>query len=280
MIDKIELMAFSRQFGLRASVVEKDYVLGWVLAGIFHHKEIGDAWVFKGGTCLKKCYIDTYRFSEDLDFTLIKGAALDQDLLTQWFEQISDWVYYESGIELPKAFIRFDVYKNHRGGLSAQGKIAYKGPLRPGGDLPRIKLDLTLDEILVMPPVIKAVDHPYSDIPDHGIQINAYAFQEIFAEKIRALAERERPRDLYDVVSLYQQYGKNVDLDCFTRVLKKKCVFKRIDFPTMENLKNRTERQELEAEWRNMLAHQMTNLPEFDYFWKEIETVMTWLNRD
>jgi len=43
MIDKIELMAFSRQFGLRASVVEKDYVLGWVLAGIFHHKEIGDA---------------------------------------------------------------------------------------------------------------------------------------------------------------------------------------------------------------------------------------------
>ncbi|MDZ7667398.1 MAG: nucleotidyl transferase AbiEii/AbiGii toxin family protein [Desulfotignum sp.] len=63
MIDKIELMAFSKQFGLRASVVEKDYVLGWVLAGIFHHKEIGDAWVFKGGTCLKKCYIDTYRFS-------------------------------------------------------------------------------------------------------------------------------------------------------------------------------------------------------------------------
>ena len=42
MIDKIELMTFSRQFGLRASVVEKDYVLGWVLAGIFHHKEIGD----------------------------------------------------------------------------------------------------------------------------------------------------------------------------------------------------------------------------------------------
>jgi hypothetical protein len=48
----------------------------------------------------------------------------------------------------------------------------------------------------------------------------------------------------------------------------------------MENLKNRTERQELEAEWGNMLAHQMANLPEFDYFWKEIETVMTWLNKD
>ncbi|MDZ7667399.1 MAG: nucleotidyl transferase AbiEii/AbiGii toxin family protein [Desulfotignum sp.] len=200
--------------------------------------------------------------------------------MTQWFEQISEWVYYESGIELPKALIRFDVYKNHRGGLSAQGKIGYKGPLRPGGDLPRIKLDLTLDEILVMPPVIKAVDHPYSDLPDQGIQINAYAFEEVFAEKIRALAERERPRDLYDVVCLYQQYGKDVDPDCIARVLRKKCVFKGIDFPTMENLKNRIEHQELEAEWGNMLAHQMAKLPEFDYFWKEIETVMTWLNRN
>ncbi len=33
MIDKFEIMEFSREFGLRANVVEKDYVLGWVLAG-------------------------------------------------------------------------------------------------------------------------------------------------------------------------------------------------------------------------------------------------------
>jgi predicted nucleotidyltransferase component of viral defense system len=56
------------------------------------------------------------------------------------------------------------------------------------------------DEILVIPPVIKAVDHPYSNLSYQGIQINAYAFEEVFAEKIRALTERERPRDLYDVV--------------------------------------------------------------------------------
>ncbi len=31
-------------------------------------------WVFKGGTCLKKCYIETYRFSEDLDFTVLPGG--------------------------------------------------------------------------------------------------------------------------------------------------------------------------------------------------------------
>ena len=56
LIDKSEIMDFSREFGLAANVVEKDYVLGWVLAGIFNHPVIGFRWVFKGGTCLKKCY--------------------------------------------------------------------------------------------------------------------------------------------------------------------------------------------------------------------------------
>ncbi len=43
---------------------------------------------------------------------------------------ISDWVYEASGIEIPKEFIRFDVYQNHRGGLSAEGRIKYRGPLQ------------------------------------------------------------------------------------------------------------------------------------------------------
>jgi Nucleotidyl transferase AbiEii toxin, Type IV TA system len=70
MIDRRELLAAAGNLGLLPSVVEKDYVLGWVLAGIFNHPVLAKHWVFKGGTCLKKCYFETYRFSEDLDFTL------------------------------------------------------------------------------------------------------------------------------------------------------------------------------------------------------------------
>jgi len=62
LIDKAEIMDFSREFGLRANVVEKDYVLGWVLAGIFNHPVIGSSWVFKGGTCLKKCFLKPTAF--------------------------------------------------------------------------------------------------------------------------------------------------------------------------------------------------------------------------
>ncbi|HJX09065.1 MAG TPA: hypothetical protein VJ733_01025 [Candidatus Binatia bacterium] len=37
MIDKQEVIAFSRELGLAPNVVEKDYILGWLLAGLGQH---------------------------------------------------------------------------------------------------------------------------------------------------------------------------------------------------------------------------------------------------
>ena len=119
MIDRREIMDFSREFGLNANVIEKDYVIGWVLAGIANHPELGASWVFKGGTCLKKCYFETYRFSEDLDFTLTNPDNLNQEFLVNAFNEIAGWVYETTGIEIPVDTIRFDVYENPRGGISA-----------------------------------------------------------------------------------------------------------------------------------------------------------------
>ncbi len=265
--------------GLRANVVEKDYVLGWVLAGIFNHAGLAADWVFKGGTCLKKCYYDTYRFSEDLDFTLTNQAHLDQEFLGRCFKDIAEWVYDVTGIEIPKEMIQFEVYENKRGGMSAQGRIAYRGPLQPGGDLPRLKLDLTIDEVLVLEPEVRNVYHPYSDGPDDSIQTLCYCFEEVFAEKLRALAERERPRDLYDVVQMSRHEKLRARQKIIFNTLSKKCEFKNIPVPTMDTLMNRPEREELEAEWKNMLAHQMSSLPDFELFWTEISEVMEWLHR-
>lgn len=50
LIDRQEVMDFAREFGLAAQVIEKDYTLGWLLAGIAAHPEIGQSWIFKGGT--------------------------------------------------------------------------------------------------------------------------------------------------------------------------------------------------------------------------------------
>src|ERR1017187_8716808 len=85
MIDRRELLLLAENLGLQPQVVEKDYVLGWLLAGIRANADLGDHWVFKGGTCLKKCYFETYRFSEDLDFTITNEAHLDQAVLIKAF---------------------------------------------------------------------------------------------------------------------------------------------------------------------------------------------------
>ena len=77
MIPKQELLELATDFGLQPNVVEKDYALGWMLAAFGEPAETRDTWLFKGGTCLKKCFFETYRFSEDLDFTLLEPGHLD-----------------------------------------------------------------------------------------------------------------------------------------------------------------------------------------------------------
>ncbi|MGH2374477.1 MAG: nucleotidyl transferase AbiEii/AbiGii toxin family protein [bacterium] len=114
MIELIELRERASEWSLRDDIVEKDFVLGWLLWGIASHPVLVRSWVFKGGTCLKKCYFETYRFSEDLDFTVIKDGPLDPARLGEIFAEIADRIYEESGIELPRELMRFELYKTSR----------------------------------------------------------------------------------------------------------------------------------------------------------------------
>jgi Nucleotidyl transferase AbiEii toxin, Type IV TA system len=73
-ITRADIVERVREWQLTEEVVEKDYVLGWLLWGFGSDPVLADEWIFKGGTCLKKCYIETHRFSEDLDFTVLPGG--------------------------------------------------------------------------------------------------------------------------------------------------------------------------------------------------------------
>lgn len=275
MIEKHEILAIAQQTSLTPHVVEKDYVLGWMLAGIYGHEELAEDWVFKGGTCLKKCFFETYRFSEDLDFTLRKPEHLDADFLKEVFSEIGEWIYEQTGIEIPADKQEFDIYQNPRGQLSCQGKISYKGPVSSIQGLPRIKLDLTADERIVLPPVSVQIFHPYSDAPDDGIEVLAYDYIEAFAEKFRALAERTRPRDLYDVVNLYRNGEARPEPKRFMEVLRAKCEFKGIGIPRIADLE--THRSDLEAGWIHMLEHQLPALLPVAAFWDALPEIFAWL---
>ena len=129
MIGRQEILEFAGEVGLDPNVVEKDYLLGWMLAGIAQHPQTRDTWVFKGGTCLKKCYFETYRFSEDLDFTLLDGSHVDETVLRGLFVEITEWIYDQSGIEFPEEARLFEVYRNPRGKKSGHSRIGYRGPM-------------------------------------------------------------------------------------------------------------------------------------------------------
>jgi predicted nucleotidyltransferase component of viral defense system len=276
LIDKREILDLAAQTSLTPHVIEKDYVLGWMLAGIYAHDELADSWIFKGGTCLKKCFFETYRFSEDLDFTVRNEAHLDEAFLKRVFAEVGAWIYDETGIEVPAGQQEFDVYRNPRGNLSCQGKLSYKGPVSPTRPLPRIKLDLTADERVVREPATIEIFHPYSDAPEEGIEVLAYDYVEAFAEKFRALAERTRPRDLYDVVNLYRNAEARPEQQQFVEVLREKCAFKGIALPRLADIE--PHRADVEAGWIHMLDHQLPGLLPVASFWGALPEIFDWLH--
>jgi predicted nucleotidyltransferase component of viral defense system len=277
MIPKNEILTRATETNLSPHVVEKDYVLGWLLAGINQHPALRTSWVFKGGTCLKKCYFETYRFSEDLDFTLRDASHINDSFLRETFAEIAEWITENSGIEIPDDRMLFEVYANPRGKQAAQGRIYYRGPVTPAGKqaMPRIKLDLSPDEIIADTPAERSVSHEYADRPAPGIHILSYSYAEVFAEKIRALKERTRPRDLYDVINFFRR-PESRDLASEVRgLLAQKCEVKGITMPTLSDLDDH--KGACEGGWREQLSHQLQSLPPFDSFWGELPDFFRWL---
>ena len=127
MIGRREILDIAGTYGLRPQIVEKDYVLGWVLAGVYEQTALAESWIFKGGTCLKKCYFETYRFSEDLDFTLTDPSHVDRDFLAGVFRGVGEWIYERTGIEIPSELQEFEIFENPRGTVRDRAD-----PARPG----------------------------------------------------------------------------------------------------------------------------------------------------
>ncbi len=273
MIGRADIEERVREWGLRFDVVEKDYVLGWLLWGIATNPTLGQTWIFKGGTCLKKCYIETYRFSEDLDFTVIGDGPLHGEEMGSIFDGILRRVAEESGIAFD---VRPPRFRTRPDGVSSEGRVYYRGPLgspQPGS----IKLDLTADEAVVRPPVLREITHPHADALPQPARARCYGFEEVFAEKLRALTQRCRPRDLYDVVHLYRRHDLRTAPELIRSVFKEKCAAKGMAVPGFGDVANSPFKAELVSEWANMLGHQLPALPPLESFWDELPTIFAWL---
>jgi predicted nucleotidyltransferase component of viral defense system len=274
MIPSTEIRKLAKEWNLPEETIEKDYLLGWVLWGIANNQVLKRVWIFRGGTCIKKCYVNTHRYSEDLDFTVLPRGPYRPDELTAIFNDILPIVNSYSGIDFKVREPKFELLPH---GRSTQGKIYFRGPRQTPTPI-SVKLDIVAGEQVVRPPVLRPISHPYSDEMPSENNVYCYNLEEIFAEKIRAMMERSRPRDLYDIIYLYRRSDLHAEPHLIRLVLEDKCAVKGLQVPDVDYFLNPSFRSDIVSSWSDMLGHQLGYLPSHEDFFAELPNFYAWLN--
>jgi WYL domain len=77
------------------------------------------------------------------------------------------------------------------------------------------------------------------------------------------------------VINLFRNGGFRAAAGVIRDVVRQKCAFKRVSFPTIESLAEF--RDELFADWGAMLRHQLPSLPPVESFWDVLPEFFAWL---
>lgn len=273
MIGFPELRRKAREWKIPEQTIEKDYVLGWVLKGIFSDEILRESLVLKGGTALRKTYFPGYRFSEDLDFTDAKN--LDLELLKERLNIFTSVITEESGIKFET--IKVEKTRDKLGEEAYDVRVYFIGPRRQRVDPPRIKLDITYYEELMLPSKKRILFHPYSDEKNCIAEVEVYALEEILAEKMRALIQRTRPRDLYDAWFLLKFHSDSFKREKLTDLFLKKCTYKKIEYKSIKNFGFEDRKQDFINAWRTSLQNQLRSLPDVETVINEIKSLLDFL---
>jgi len=163
-------------------IAEKDYFLTLALQ-IIAASSTGKTLIFKGGTALHHCYLDQYRFSEDLDFSSNRHPLPIEEV-----RKIFDNIDY---LSIKKDYLSQATIKIE--------KLQYTGPLIQPNSL-KVEIDF-LQNVLLPPQTIT-----YHNVWGVNFTVAVMNIKEICAEKIRAMSGRARYRDFYDIYLLLEKY--------------------------------------------------------------------------
>ncbi len=267
-----------QQLGIPWEVLERDYLLSWVLAGINHVPRLRDYLVFKGGTALKKCYFGDYRFSEDLDFSgqdgVPKGEAMEQlvrDACAASVELLGEYVLVEIACN------RYTEGDQHPGGQEAftiRALFPWHSRLHT-----RVMVEVTMDEPILWPVENRRVIHEYDENIEAEVQV--YSLEEVVAEKLRAILQhlanlnrrgwsRSRARDYYDIWRVLGTYKSQMDLTEFDSLLRKKCAVRDVGFEGTEDFFNASVLANVERTWEQSLGLLVPGLPSLEMVIEEL----------
>lgn len=279
-----EIVEIADRKDIKKEVIDKDWMLGHFLNAMFTFSHISENFVFKGGTCLKKNYFEDYRFSEDLDFTLLDEAFVIDEL---FFKKIIKLAEQNSGAKLYLKSIKPQVHKDSPQGYEVT--ILFWGAFHKPNQvvLPvnrwqtKIKLDISFTERVLMKPEQKRIFHSYSDFKVINSIVPAYPLNEIVAEKLRSLLQRNRPRDIYDLHYL----SEIIEVDNYPSILsllKQKSKSKNIDCCNYDDFINQRKYKNNKRAWESSLAYHLPKgqLADYDIAFSKVEQfVMNILNQ-
>jgi len=160
--------------------VEQDLLLSRLICEIVNDPYLGAELVFRGGTCFHKLRIHpARRYSEDLDYVRSSGGGIKN--LTAALTGLGDRLGFEVKTQ-----------------LTANPKVYFRALSAEGGRM-RIKIEVNTRERSPAEPVELV---PYSvDSPwwSGNAEVRTFSSRELVATKIRALYQRKKGRDLFDL---------------------------------------------------------------------------------
>jgi len=251
-------------------VVERDYAIGHVLAALYSSTSLREALVFKGGTALKKAYFGDYRFSVDLDFTAVGGARGDplEAHIREAAERVAAGlsVYGPFGVQAAR---RPEQQEHPSGQEAFRLAIQFPWHSRP---LCSIKLEITVDEPLLLPAALLPLLHGYDEALD--VMLKCYGLEEIVAEKLRTTLQAQKrlmegrwprncARDYYDLWRLCAEGAESVDLEQVADILPEKCRVRGVQAESAQDFFPPVVVETAARQWEGSLANLVRPLPPF-----------------
>ncbi|MDP2973519.1 MAG: nucleotidyl transferase AbiEii/AbiGii toxin family protein, partial [Candidatus Diapherotrites archaeon] len=199
--------------GLPLYQQEKDYALKLFLFNYYNQFEEA---VFKGGTCIKYLFgLD--RFSEDLDFNIRNPKKFRKEV-AQVLKQL-ELLGIKCGIK------KEEVFKE-----AYTAEFSFHGPLFSGSSmtLNKFRIDAGYRFGTLTKPKWSLVASEYPETQKNFL-VKAMGEKEMLAEKIGALFERKKGRDLFDAWFLLKK-GIQFDQGLFRQKARKAGAKPAIDF--------------------------------------------------
>jgi predicted nucleotidyltransferase component of viral defense system len=262
MISDSEIEAKAKAFELRPLDVQKDYVYGWLLKGLFQRPALANQLILKGGNALRKAYLPDTRFSKDLDFSARR--ALTQPVLESELLEVCNFVSAQAGIKfVDTVSIRekdFAIPEIE----ALEARLYFKSFYGEENLSLRTQLDITQFDRIYLPVQNRQLLHPYSDSEACAAAIACHKLEEILASKLTTLLHRRNPVDLFDLlyaIVFRDQFGVN-RREVITTFLKKS-IFEREPTAARDQLRA-IPIADFRALWKSLVAP-VASLMNFDF---------------